>query len=288
MRIRPRSPKIDVSAATIHWAANDPQLTHTVNVLSLLLPAGERYFVKLFKSALPLVKDKALRDDVRGFIGQEAQHAEAHQRVIDHLIAQGIDVTPYTRKVEWLFDELLADDPFGKTIPPSMRPLWLRERISLVAAIEHFTTLLGAWMLEAEALRDASTNDEMIRLLMWHAAEEVEHRAVAHDLYVALGGTYVGRVTSMLVVVPVLTGLWVEGVRFMMKNDPTRPGPSTMRAFVDAGEKRLMPTFGSIGRAIGRYLRPSHHPRNEHAPAIGAHILAGLALPYSAAGSQRA
>lgn len=285
MRIRPRIPKIDVSAAELHWVANDPQLTHTVNVLSLLLPAGERYFVKLFKSALPLVKEKALRDDVRGFIGQEAQHAEAHQRVIEHLQSQGFDVTPFTGEVEWLFDVLVADEPFGKKLPAALVPWWLRERVGIVAAIEHFTTLLGAWMLEADELKNASTNDEMIRLLMWHAAEEVEHRAVAYDLYYALGGTYAGRVRGMVIVVPVLTALWVDGVRFMMKNDPSRPGPSTLRRFVAAGEAGLLPTFGSIGRAIGRYLRPRHHPSEEHAPPIGARILAAIS-PFATATAQ--
>lgn len=273
MRIRPRRPKIDPSAAEIHWVGGDPQTTHTVDVLSLLLPAGEHYFVTLFKQALPLVKDKTLRDDVRGFIGQEAQHAEAHQKVIDHFVAQGIDVAPYLAKIDWIFDRLLADAPFGHEVPARLEPHWLRGRIGIVAAIEHFTTMLGAWMLEAAPLVAASRDAEMIRLLEWHAAEEVEHRAVAFDLFEALGGNYPERVAGMLIVLPGLTAVWIDGVRHMMKADPTAPGPASLRSFVARGKEGTMPTFGAVGRAFFRYLRPSHHPRAEHVPARTREVL---------------
>ncbi|MDQ1042286.1 putative metal-dependent hydrolase [Streptomyces sp. V4I2] len=44
-------------------------------MLHLMLPELERWFVRTFEQALPLITDDRLREDVRGFIGQEAKHA---------------------------------------------------------------------------------------------------------------------------------------------------------------------------------------------------------------------
>ncbi|MFK8912727.1 metal-dependent hydrolase, partial [Streptomyces sp. YS-3] len=80
-----------------------------------------------------------------------------------------LDTEPYTRHVEFLFDVLLGEQPpFGAPIPP---PEWLRFRLSLVAAIEQFTAVLGDWVLHAEALDRAGSDPVMLDLLRWHGAE---------------------------------------------------------------------------------------------------------------------
>ncbi|MEU1384522.1 MULTISPECIES: metal-dependent hydrolase [unclassified Nonomuraea] len=110
----------------------DPTSTHALNALHLLLPAGERWFVHVFKQVLPLIADEGLKERVKGFMGQEGTHAVAHQRVLDHLKGQGLDPAPYVDNVEWLFGRLLGDG----TAPPSARASWLRERLAMIAAIE--------------------------------------------------------------------------------------------------------------------------------------------------------
>ncbi len=66
----------------LHWVPGDPFATHTINVLHMLLPAGERWFVHVYKQVLPLIRDERLRADVIGFIGQEAMHSRAHDEVL--------------------------------------------------------------------------------------------------------------------------------------------------------------------------------------------------------------
>lgn len=48
----------------VHYVPDEPLATHVLNVLHLLLPAGEEFFVEVFKRALPLLKDDQLRLDV--------------------------------------------------------------------------------------------------------------------------------------------------------------------------------------------------------------------------------
>lgn len=59
--IAPRRVSFDWKSTPLHWIPDEPTATHVINVLHLLLPAGERWFVKVFKEGLPLVTDPALR-----------------------------------------------------------------------------------------------------------------------------------------------------------------------------------------------------------------------------------
>jgi uncharacterized protein len=296
--------RFDWERTPLHWAG-DPQTTHTLNVLHLLLPAGERWFVDLYRQVLPRVTDERLRADVKGFVGQEAIHGRAHAAVLDHLADQGIDTTGYTRRLDWLFDRLLGDRPFGLGPPLHGRLArrWDRHRLALVAAIEHVTAALGTWLLAAPAYdadRPAPTHNQaddpgnggdggggvdgvMLDLLRWHAAEEVEHRAVAFELYVDQGGGYLERLVTAAGVMPVLALLWVAGTVFLLRHDPTGPGRPTWRQFRRAGRAGRLPTVGELLRIVPRYLQPGHHPLDVGSTAAAVAYLARSPAAQAAA-----
>ncbi len=274
--IRSRRVRFDWDATPLHWVPNDPQTTHTINVLHLLLPAGERWFVKVYKQALPLINDERLLEDVKGFMAQESWHSRAHASVLDHLAAQGIDSTPYTRQIEWLFDRLLGDAPLGiRRMPRRLQRRWLLRRLAFIAAIEHFTAVLGVWILDSPALDRAGADATMLDLLRWHGAEEVEHRHVAFDLFKHAGGGYIGGVFAMLAVAPVLIALWFRGVRFFMKADPTVTAKPSWRAFFRAGRRGLVPSTGTLLPAVPRFLRRDYHPSREGSTDRALAYLAG-------------
>ncbi|QKW49553.1 metal-dependent hydrolase [Streptomyces buecherae] len=256
-----RNVDFEWSGTPLHWVPGDPATTHTINVLHLLLPAGERWFVHVYKQALPLIRDERLRADVLGFIGQEAMHSQAHDQVLPHLARLGLDPTPYTAQVDWFFEKLLGD----RTLPPGRaRDWWLLERIALIAAIEHYTAFLGDWVLGADALDRKGCDPVMLDLLRWHGAEEVEHRSVAFDLFLHVDGGYRRRVRTWGAALTALVFLWQRGIRFFMANDPTlRDGKASLREFVRAGRQGLLPRPGAIARSIPAYLSPGYHPSRE-------------------------
>lgn len=262
--ITPRRVSFDWEETPLHWIPDEPTATHVINVLHLLLPAGERWFVQVYKQALPLIRDEGLLDDVKGFMAQESWHSRAHSSVLDHLAAQGVDCTPYTRDVEWLFNKLLGDTPLGmRRMPRWLKRRWLLRRLAIIAAIEHFTAVLGVWILEAGALDRAGADATMMDLLRWHGAEEVEHRHVAFDLFKHAGGSYLSGVLAMLVVAPVMLGLWFRGVRFFMRADRTVTAKPSWRAFFRAGRRGLIPSTGILFGAVPRFLRRDYHPSQE-------------------------
>ncbi|MGK5550221.1 metal-dependent hydrolase [Actinomadura kijaniata] len=259
--LQARDVRFDWSEVPLHWIPGDPVATHLINVLHLLLPAGEEWFVHVFKQALPHIRDDRLREDVLGFIGQEAVHASSHDQVLDHFLAQGLDVRPFVRQVEFLFQGLLGD----RNLTGARGQAWLYERVSLIAAIEHFTGVLGDWILNAAALDEAGAHPMMLDLLRWHGAEEVEHRHVAHDLFMHLDGSYPARLRAMAETITALTALWRRGHRFLMAADPIVKGriKGGLHHLRRTGAAGLTPDGRMVAASVGRYLRRSYSPLNE-------------------------
>ncbi|MGQ4382175.1 metal-dependent hydrolase [Streptomyces sp. SAS_270] len=287
--IAPRRVSFDWERTPLHWIPGEPTATHVINVLHLLLPAGERWFVKVFKEGLPLVTDPELLADVKGFMGQEATHSVQHSYVLDHLAAQHLDTTDFTKYVDFLFEKLLGEKP-----PPGLpipAPEWLRFRLAVVAAIEQFTAVLGDWVLAAEALDRAGCDEVMLDLLRWHGAEEVEHRAVAFDMYQHCGGEglprYARRVAGMAVTAPVLFYLWAWGAAYLIRHDPKLAGRLrySLAAHNRAVRKGLLPTWRELGAAMPRYLRRSYHPSQEGSLRRAVAYLAQSPAARTAAGA---
>ncbi|MGW8375483.1 metal-dependent hydrolase [Actinacidiphila sp. SB3-2] len=271
--LKARNVAFDWSATPLHWVPGDPDTSHTINVLHLLLPAGERWFVHVYKQVLPLIRDERLREDVVGFIGQEAVHAQAHDDVLPHLRELGLDPTPYTAQVDWFFEKLLND----RTLPPGKaREWWLMERVALIAAIEHYTAFLGNWVLNAEALDREGADPVMLDLLRWHGAEEVEHRSVAFELFMHVDGSYARRVRTWGLAFSALVFLWQRGTRYFMENDPSLvEGKASFREFLRGGRQGVLPTTGDMLRSIPRYLSREYHPTQEGSTAQAVSYLAG-------------
>ncbi|MDJ0382960.1 metal-dependent hydrolase [Streptomyces sp. G-G2] len=249
----------------LHWLPGDPFAGHTMNVLHLLLPAGERWFVHVYKQVLPYITDERLRTDVIGFIGQEAMHAAAHDDVLPHLKRLGLDPTPYTAQVDWLFEKLLGD----RTLPPGRaREWWLKERVATIAAIEHYTAFLGNWILNADELDRRGADPVMLDLLRWHGAEEVEHRAVAFELFMHIDGSYRRRARTWATAFTALVFLWQRGARFFMENDPHLPhAKASFARFFQAGQQGVLPSTGAMLKSIPSYLSRSYHPSQEGSTA---------------------
>jgi predicted metal-dependent hydrolase len=273
----------------LHWIPDEPVATHVINVLHLLLPTGERWFVKVLKEALPLVRDPELRKDVKGFMGQEATHSVQHAYVLDHLAAQRLDTTAFTKYVDFLFERLLGDEPPLRMPVPARE--WLRFRLSMVAAIEQFTAVLGDWVLAADGLDLANADEVMLDLLRWHGAEEVEHRSVAFDLYQHCGGEsvprYARRIAGMAVTAPMMLYMWVWGAAYLIRHDPQLAGRLrySLAAHDEAVRKGLLPTWKELGAAIPRYLRRSYHPSKEGSLLRALEYLAQSPAARSAVGA---
>jgi uncharacterized protein len=160
-----------------HFAAEgDLILSHVAASLSSVFPDGEDFFVRSVRHFRDEITDPELKRQVAGFIGQEAMHGREHRAFNDRLDELGYPVKRFERLTK--------------------KGLELRERVApptsnlaATAALEHFTATLAELVLSSQETRDLFGHDEVRNLFLWHALEESEHKAVAFDVYKAVGGT---------------------------------------------------------------------------------------------------
>ena len=260
VQIQARKVHFDLDGIPLHWIPGHPVASSMVNLFNVVLPVAEHWFVATFNEALPYVRDPKLADDMRGFIGQEATHAETHDRVLDEfLTSHGVAYRPVLALVEHVFTKTLApsDSP-----DPRRRLAQLCDRLWLIAAIEHYTALLGDFVLNCN-WEDHGADPTMTDLFRWHGSEEVEHRSVAHDVAVYFQDSYFSRVRAMSIAATAVYLFFQRGCWAMVKSDPTLDiGWWQMnRLRMRDSKMGLLPKFSRLfGSNTLAYCRPGFSP----------------------------
>jgi uncharacterized protein len=181
----------DPQAVPRDWYGGDAHMTTLVSALSVLFPEGERFFVDAVRRYRSRVRDPKLLAAVEAFIGQEAMHGRGH-RAFNDMLRQHLGVSDADERQ---LRRLLA---LARKLPPPAQ-------LAVTCALEHFTAILAEQLLDRKDHREAI--DESVRSLwVWHALEESEHKAVAFDVYEAIGGGYSLRVGIMVATTLVFFG----------------------------------------------------------------------------------
>lgn len=274
--IQPRRVQFDLKNSPLHWLPGDLYSSHIINSINLLLPPGELWFCRVYNKALPMVSDAKLAADVRGFIRQEAIHARVHSNAELYLQAHGVETESIRGKAEWLFEQFLGEAPFGiKALKTrAFEKRWLIIRVGLIAAIEHFTGMLGQWCMDNTSWDNG--DPIVVDMFRWHLAEEVEHRNVAFDLFEHLCrtqlGFYASRQALMAITFPLFIYYLMEGGRALAKQDGARYSQrmskmSLLRLLFELermGRKtENVPTFGYLFAGTLRWISPRFHPEYE-------------------------
>ncbi|HEX2848961.1 MAG TPA: metal-dependent hydrolase [Acidimicrobiales bacterium] len=231
-----------------HFAIDgDIVMSHVLAVLSSVFPDGEDYFVRAVQRVQARITHPALRADVDGFVGQESMHGREHRVLNDRLAELGYPSRAIGSYVRWLFRN---------------RERIRNERLHLgfTAALEHYTATLAETLLELPEARAEVGHPAVQSLLMWHALEESEHKAVAFDVYRAVGGTERMRIATMWIthaLFLVETGLWTL-ISLAMDDDARRHPAIVARSLWRL--RRSPFTSKRAVRQLLEYTRPGFHP----------------------------
>ncbi|MCB1146375.1 MAG: metal-dependent hydrolase [Leptospiraceae bacterium] len=230
-----------------HWFGGNAFMTHILNTWTVIFPDAERYFVRWSRKALQYENlDPKIRKDIQGFIGQETRHASEHEKLWELLQKQGYDIQPVLDFIHKVGFDLIENN-FPDT--------W---NLAAVAGFEHFTAMFAEIYFESPELMN-TMHPEMKRLFEWHAAEEVEHKAVAFDQLQAVNDSYLLRISVMNLAVILLYGISVANTLYFMLQDRSifniKEWAGIWNLFF--GEYQLAPR--SISKFI-EYYRPDFHP----------------------------
>ena len=233
-----------------HFAVDgDIVMSHVLTVLSSTFPEGEKYFVRSVAAARGEITDPKLLADVDGFIGQEEMHGREHlklnQRLAEHgYPTRGID--SYVRGLFWWRDRFLSK----------------KVNLAFTAALEHYTATLAELVLTDEQARNEVGRSTARDVLTWHALEESEHKAVAFDVYKAVGGGEVLRIVAMFITDLLFVGeTSIMGVISLAKDREARRHPLKLaRSFARLPRSPFV-SMRAL-RILAQYHRPGFHPND--------------------------
>lgn len=240
----------DAFAKNRYWHNNNPVSTHFFNALQATFPEGERFFIDSARDAVKALGeenlDPELRQQVKGFIRQEAAHGREHEAWCQALVDLGYsEIEDQSQQLKQL-------------------RLWSREhmhasfRIATTAGAEHYTASLAhLFLYKRPDLLDAG--DPPIKAaFVYHALEEIEHKAVCFDLFTAVSGAYWLRALGLLMSAVDIMRQTRKRHIYLLKRDGLWNWKNRMSAW------RFI--WGARGIATQlipytlRYLKPGFHP----------------------------
>jgi predicted metal-dependent hydrolase len=238
-----------------HFAADgDLILSHVAAALSAVFPDGEDFFVRTVRHYRDEITDPVLKRQVAGFIGQEAMHGREH-RAFNHRLAElGYPTKQVERITKW-------------GLKQRERIVSAKANLATTAALEHFTATLAELVLTSEETRDLFGHQEVRNLFVWHALEESEHKAVAFDVYKAVGGSERTRVFTMnLMTVGFIAGMTLQVVVSLLMDRSTY---NPRRLFRSLRKLRRSPILQrKLWRQLRDYNRSDFHPDDSDTNAL--------------------
>lgn len=163
-----------------YWFNGSEVETLHANALNNSIPYGERFFVSAVLPYVKSIKDKTLKKNAIAFIRQEMNHSKEHFRL-------------YLKVVKPFYPKLKIRNVFYQKLFAMIAfMVGGKIRLAMVCAMEHLTAVAGELYLNhPEYFKHV---DKKITLLwQWHFIEEIEHKAIAYDIFQSIGGNYLQR-----------------------------------------------------------------------------------------------
>ncbi len=157
----------NLELAERHWVGGDPYATAFFNALSAVFPRGEAFMIQSLQPWQARVPSE-LAEQVKNFIEQEAAHSREHAGLNRALIRSGYDIAPLDRAIRQFVEFFSGASEVT--------------RLGATMCIEHLTAIIAAEML-SDPKHLQGCEDDVRRLWLWHGIEEVEHKAVAFDVW---------------------------------------------------------------------------------------------------------
>ena len=136
--------------------------------LSIFLTYGEDLVIDTARYHRNLIQDPLLKQRITSLIGQEALHSKLHEELNDAFLKVDLPVKLFRTWAGWVFD-------YGfNRLPQPMK-------LSLMAAIEHFTAVFAQYAMMHQDIFNHSLDEKTRALWLWHMLEESEHKDIAYD-----------------------------------------------------------------------------------------------------------
>jgi len=157
------------------WVPRFPEFAHAANGVSLMMPFAEPYFVKSIRGTLPDLPPD-LQRVTADYLRQELAHHVQHRRFNELVTAR----YPHVARVErWM------KGTYGWLSRTRSRKF----NVAFAAGSETIAYALARWVEKHLGTLFDDADPLATSLFLWHLAEEVEHKAVAYDVFESTDGS---------------------------------------------------------------------------------------------------
>jgi predicted metal-dependent hydrolase len=249
LQVRVPSFEMERSAGGL-WNPNLPELSHTLNAFQLALPYLEPYFIDAIRHGVERLPDGQLKADALAFCAQEANHSRQHKRYCMVLRKRYPRLEEFERDIQ-------------QSLVSSRQRDSLEWRLAYTAGYEQITAQLARFCFKNEKAWFEGADEQFAALMLWHAAEELEHKHVAFDVLTSVTTDYRLRARGLAAALKKTYADMQPVVSYMLQVDgyagrfDSRLRRAKVRAEVAA---ELLPT-------MVRYLMPGYHPSKDADPA---------------------
>jgi uncharacterized protein len=237
------------------WHQEGPAVTEFMNALSLMFPAGERFFMDSVRFYRDQITDPILQQQVAGFIGQEAMHTREHVEYNDLMTAAGL---PAEKLDQWLW----------RFMAGVRRLFGPKNALAATIALEHYTAMLAGHVLKDPEYIAGVPGFQHVWL--WHSYEETEHKSVSFDVWSAVMrpglGNYLSRTLNMMLTTVVFWSTLTYFLTSLLRAHHRRHGGIGLRDLLRLGHfvfNPFGPRKGVIPSILHEYIdyyRPGFHP----------------------------
>jgi len=155
-----------------HWNDNSPFKTHFLNALSVTFPDGERFFIDSIKAFKDRIDNTEQLAEIQEFIKQENWHRHLHIQYNEWLERNGLPA----KEIETEMGN------FWNSLHKRFRP---ETCLAVTICVEHITAVNAELFLSYRTtLKRMHPHFEQV--WRWHGIEEIEHKAIAMDVYNAI------------------------------------------------------------------------------------------------------
>lgn len=194
----PRRVRFDWSGVNVDdWHPARPEFAAGANAISLLMPHAEPYVIASVRTAIPHIDDAGVRDRARAWAAQEANHHRVHRDFNEQLTAESAVARALDRTAAAVFAMLARrSTAFG---------------VAFAAAFEIIAFCSARWAESGLRRLFDGADPATASMFLWHLAEEIEHKGIAHDVFTATPGARAKYPVALLVAFFALIGFTVAG-----------------------------------------------------------------------------
>ena len=234
---------------------NNPFSTHLINALHIVFPTGERFFVNSVLKHQKEITDDKLKKQVRNFCGQEGVHSAMHEKFWKILDENGYIIKGYENHIDKLLHKIIAKIEIEGTRINNID-------LTATVCLEHFTALFGHALFEHVELNQNIVPKDMAELFQWHAAEEIEHKNVAFDVFQKVDkDEHIKRVTLMPIVTALLYFYLGIGTMMLMYQDRKYLKLTKLpKQFYDFATGLFSDLHGDLVKEYFSFFKKDFHP----------------------------